>query len=258
MKINVHTSGVKEAQARLRGLAENKIKAATVAALNDGARAGYDAARKEMGRVFDRPTPWTLGGARYVKATKQKLESSIDFDKWGNKQGVTVEKVLSAQISGGPRKAKRHEVALRSLGVMPSNMLAVPGSAAKLDQYGNMSAGQIRQIQAFFGAAELVSGFSANSTAKTRAKLARDNKRTGARGFQYFALQQRRGKLLPGIYQRFATGFGSAIKPVIVFIKQANYRKRFDFYGVGKKAAQQQFSESIDRYLSQMFKERGL
>lgn len=258
MKINVHTSGVKEAQARLRGLAENKIKAATVAALNDGARAGYDTVRKEMGRVFDRPTPWTLGGARYVKATKQKLESSIDFDKWGNKQGVTVEKVLSAQIAGGQRKPKRHEAALRALLAMPRDMLAVPGSAAKLDQYGNMSAGQIRQIQAFFGAAELFAGVTANSTAKTRAKLAKDNKRTGARGFQYFALQKRKGKLLPGIYQRFATGFGSAIKPVIVFINPPNYRKRFDFYGVGMKAARERFVESFDRYLTQMLKERGM
>ena len=258
MNLNIKVSGLKEVQARIRGLGDSKIKAATVAALNDGARAGYDAARAEMQRVFDRPTPWTLGGARYVKATKQKIESSIDFDKWGNKQGVTVEKVLTAQIEGGQRKAKRHEVALRSLLAMPRDMLAVPGSAAQMDRYGNMSSGQIRQIQAWFGAAELFAGVTANSTAKTRAKLAKDNKRTGARGFQYFALQQKRGKLLPGIYQRFTTGFGSAIKPVIVFIKQANYRRRFDFYGVGMLAAQKQIDVSFNKYLDQMLRERGL
>jgi hypothetical protein len=71
-------------------------------------------------------------------------------------------------------------------------------------------------------------------------------------------LQKRKGKLLPGIYQRFATGFGSAIKPVIVFINPPNYRKRFDFYGVGMKAARERFVESFDRYLTQMLKERGM
>lgn len=272
MKIDFKVSGLKEAQARLRGLGDNKIKAATVAALNDGARAGYDAARAEMQRVFDRPTPWALGGARYVKATKQKIESSIDFDKWGNKQGVTVEKVLTAQIEGGQRKAKRHEVALRSLLAMPRDMLAVPGAGAEIDRYGNMSSGQIRQIQAFFGAAELFAGVTANSTAKTRAKLAKDNKRTGARGFEYFVVAdgtfrtwsrgdgkaQGRRRMQPGIYKRTFTGFGSAIIPVIIFVKRANYQRRFDFYGVGTSAAQKQIDISFDKYLDQMLRERGL
>ena len=258
MKIDLKISGLKEAQARIRGLNDSKIKAATVAALNDGARAGYVATRNEMLRVFDRPTPWTLKGHRYEKATKENVEASIDFDYWGNKYFRTVEQTLIPHIEGGPRLAKRHEYTLQALAVMPKGMVGVPGEAATIDRYGNMSPGQIRQIQSWFGAAQLTAGYDANSTARTRAKLGRDNKRTGARGFQYFALQKKRGKLLPGIYQRFTTAFGSAIKPVIIFVSQATYRKRFDFYGVGMRAAQKQIDISFDKYLDQMLKERGL
>jgi hypothetical protein len=258
MKIGVDVSGLKEIEARLRGLQEKKIAVAKVAALNDAAREAYEASRREMGKVFDKPTPWVMGGVRYTKANREKPESSVDFDKWGNKYGVTVENVLRANIYSGQRKHKRHEIALQRIGVLPSGMAIVPGSAAQIDAYGNMSGGQIRQIQAYFRAAEMTAGFTANSTDKTRAKLARDNKRTGARGFAYFAIQKPHGKLLPGIYQRIKTGFGYAVKPVMIFVRVPRYKKTFDFYGVSDKAARMQFIKSFERYLDGLLKERGL
>lgn len=256
MRIDVSIKGLDATLASLRGLAENKIKAATVAALNDAARSGYEATRKEMARVFDRPTPWVLGGVQYIKARKDNLQSKVDFDKWGNKYGVTVEKILAAELSGGQRRNKRHESLLQRAGILPSGMGIVPGGAAKIDQYGNMSAGQIVQIIAWFkGFGE--QGYKANIDDKGRRRIGKDNKRTGARGFAYFALQQRRGKLLPGVYQRVQTGFGSAIKPVMVFVRMPAYKKRLDFYGIADKAAREQFMISFPRYLDQMLKERG-
>jgi hypothetical protein len=257
VKIDVDVKGLDATIASLRGLADKKIKVATVAALNDAARAGYDATKKEMASVFNRPTPWVLGGARYVKATKESMESKIDFDKWGNKSGVTVERVLASEIAGGTRRHKRHEVALQRVGILPAGMGIVPGDAARIDQYGNMSTGQIVQIISWFKAFG-EQGYSANVTEKGRKRIGRDNKRTGARGVQYFVLQSRRGKLLPGVYQRIETAFGSAVKPVMIFVRMPAYKRRLDFYGIADKAARAQFAVSLPRYLGQMLKERGL
>lgn len=257
MKIDIDVKGLDATIASLRGLADKKINVATVAALNDAARAGYDATRKEMASVFNRPTPWVLGGARYVKARKDKPEAKIDFDKWGNKAGVTVERVLAAEIAGGGRRHKRHEVALQRVGILPTGMGIVPGAAAKLDQFGNMSSAQIVQVISWFKAFG-EQGYSANATDKTKTKRERDNKRTGARGFSYFALAQKRGRLLPGVYQRFTTAFGSSVKPVMIFVRMPSYRKRLDFYGVADRAARAQFAVSFPRYLDQMLRERGL
>lgn len=257
MKVTVDTKGLDATIARLRGLSEKKIDVAMKAALNDAAYLASKEASREMARVFDKPTPWVLGGVRYVKARSDKLESSVDFDKWGNKTNVTVEKVLAANIYSGIRKHKRHEVALNRVGILPNGMGIVPGAAAKLDQYGNMTGAQIVQIIAWFkGFGE--QGYKANSTKETRARLGRDNKKTGARGFQYFALQQKRGKLLPGVYQRIQTAFGSAVKPVMIFVRMPTYKKRFDFYGVADRAARKEFARAFPMYLDKLLKERGL
>lgn len=256
MKISVDVKGLDVTKAMLRGLKQNKIDVATVAALNDAAYLASKDSAREMARVFDKPTPWVLGGVRYVKASKDKAESSVDFDKWGNKTNVTVEKVLAANIYAGSRKNKRHEVALNRAGILPAGMGIVTGDAAKLDQYGNMTGGQIVQIVAWFKAFG-EQGYKANINDKGRARIGRD-KKSGQRGFAYFALQQKRGKLLPGVYQRTQTAFGSAIKPVMIFVRMPVYKKRFDFYGVAERSARKEFSKAFPMYLDKLLKERGL
>jgi hypothetical protein len=97
-----------------------------------------------------------------------------------------------------------------------------------------MKSGQIVQIMSWFQSFG-EQGYSANMRDGGR-RLGRDNKRTGKRGFSYFVLKARRGKLLPGIYKRYQTSFGTAIKPVLIFIRVPSYRPRLDFYGVGNRA----------------------
>lgn len=256
MKISVKIDGLDALQAKLRGLAESKIKVAAVAALNDAAYVGAQETKKTMDRVFDRPTPWVKGGVRYVKARRDKLESSIDFDQWGNKTNVTVGKVLAAEISGGQRKYKRHETALQRAGILPPGMFIVPGPGAERDAYGNMPSSQIVQIVSWFRAFG-EQGYKANSTDKTRARLGKD-KKNGTRGFAYFVLRQKTGKLPAGIYQRFAFAAGSAVKLVMIFAKAPNYKSRLDFYGVAEKAARAEFNRAFPMYLDKLLKERGL
>lgn len=256
--IKINDAALGATAAKLRGLSDGKIKAAAVSAINQGAFAGMKAAQEEIRSVFDRPTPWIQKSPRYWKATKDKPEAKIDLDFWGNKQGVSSEDVLRAEIMGGARRLKRFELALQRIGVLPAGMAVVPGGAAKMDQYGNMQAGQINQVLSFFRAFG-EQGYKANMTDKGRARLAKSNKRRGALGFSYFVIKQKRGRLGPGIYQRFTFASGSAVKPVMIFVRRApSYRPRLKFYEVAEKAAIDQINKSMPEFLAQMLKERGL
>lgn len=220
----------------LNDVAPKQAEFAMMKTLNRAAYEGSKEVQREMAAVFDRPTPWVLNAVRYIKATRGNLVARIDLDRRGNKAGVAVHQVLQAEIHGGQRNLKRAEVALAKMGVLPAGMAIVPGAAAQLDAHGNMRAAQLVQIMAWFNAFG-EQGYSANMKDAGRAKLAKGNRKQGRYGFEYFALQRPRGKLRPGIYQRFTTSFGSAVKPVVIFIKQPSYKPRFDFHKVGLDAA---------------------
>lgn len=220
----------------LTGVATKQAEFAMMTTMNKAAYETTQVLGRNMAAVFDRPTSWVLNSIRYVKATRSNLVAKIDLDRWGNKAGVSVHQVLNAQIHGGTRNLKRSEVALSRIGVLPSGMAIVPGSAAKMDKNGNMSAAQIVQIISWFGAFG-EQGYSANMKDAGRRRLGRGNKKQGRYGFAYFALQKSHGKLRPGIYQRFDTSFGSSVKPVMIFVKKPSYKKRFDFYELGTRTA---------------------
>lgn len=273
MKINVKMDGMDAMQARLRGLADKKIKVAAVAALNDAAFLGKKSTEKRLAEAFDRVTPWIARSTRYVKAKADKLEASIDFDHWGNKTGVTAEKVLTAQIYGGQRRHKRHEVALQRVGILPAGMFIVPGEAAQMDGFGNMAASQIRQILSWFNAAQMTSGAYGNMIDKTRAKHRHGSQRKGkvTNGFEYFVVRPGQGrqfqrangktgthKMQPGIYQRIFLGQGTAIKPVMIFVKSPAYKQRLDFYRIAEEAATAEFKRAFPKYLEKLLQERGL
>ncbi|CAG4883801.1 conserved protein of unknown function [Georgfuchsia toluolica] len=250
LKIKVDTSGLMRLRAEIEGKAK-QVRYATMRSLNAAAYKASQDTAKEIARVFDRPTPWVLRSVRYVKATRDRLEASVDFDFWGNKQGVTVSQVLNAEIHGGGRRLKRYEVALQRAGILPAGMAAVPGAAAKMDQYGNMSSGQIVQIMAWFQSFG-EQGYKANINQKGRNRLMRGSKRGAAPGFAYFVLKQRQGKLLPGIYQRFNfSAWGTAVKPVMIFVRIPQYRRRLDFYGLAEKSARAEFDAQFPRQLDE-------
>lgn len=238
--VKVESSGLLRLKADIDGMAK-QVRFATMRALNAAAYKASQDTAKQMARVFDKPTPWVLKSVRYTKATKAKLEATVDFDFWGNKQGVTVSHVLRAEIYGGQRKLKRHEIALQRAGILPPGHFIVPGSAAMMDAYGNMNVGQINQIMSWFKSFG-EQGYRANMRDGGK-RLARGNKKTGARGFAYFVLRKPHGKLLPGVYQRFNFGgLGSSVKPVMIFVSFSRYRQRLDFYGLAEKSARAEFA----------------
>jgi hypothetical protein len=221
---------------------QKQVTFATRVALTRTAQKAAEAQVREMRDVFRNPTPYTLSSVFVRPATKTRLEAEVKLKDDATK-AVPASKFLAAQVSGGQRQLKRFERALTAAGVMPVGYLAVPGKGAKLDAYGNMSRGQIVQILAFFRAFPEM-GYKANMTDKGRARLARGSKRV--QGFTYFVGHP--GDRLPlGVYQRVSFARGTAIKPVLLFVRSALYQSVYDFTYVAEKAVETEFANEFAR-----------
>ncbi len=203
-----------------------------------------EAEQAEMKSVFDRPTPWTLGAMRVKPTAKMEVMVGIlDPDGYYRRAN----NYLGTQVSGGGRRHKAFEKSLQAYGIMPSGWFAVPGEGAKLDAFGNMGPGEIRQILSWFDAAERWSGSTQNMGEKGR-----DKRRKGTRkkaGFEYFVVHPlRRNKgynLTPGVYRRTFFALGRAIKPILIFVKDAQYKPRFDFEKVARFTAQKHMTDEL-------------
>ncbi|WP_439685091.1 hypothetical protein [Cupriavidus oxalaticus] len=199
----------------------------------------------EMGRRFERPTPYTLNAIYIRSATKQTLEARV-WVKSDAGKGTPAEKYLLPEVYGGERRLKRYERALQSARILPDGMVTVPGRAAQLDAYGNINRGQIVQLLSYFRAFG-EQGYRANMTDKRRANLAKGRPAKGLRGFSYFALSQPEGKLPAGVYRKNAYSTAErasighlqrgAAKPVLLFVDSPQYRQTFPFFELVSEVA---------------------
>ncbi len=233
-KVTVDTSELVKLRERL-GKMREQLPFATAQALTKTAQAGQAAVRQEMGRVFDRPTPYILDSTFIKPATKQSLEAHVYLKDIAGK-AIAPSKAIGHQVAGGQRAWKRSEGALRAIGLMGVDENSVPGEAAKRDAYGNMDRGQIIQIIAYFQAFGEV-GFKANTTQTRREKL-KAGRAGKAYGVRYFLKRDRPGR---GIYLSERTGFGYTMRPVLMFVRRAQYQRRLDMQRVVQDVARTQF-----------------
>jgi len=223
-----------------------QVPFALAVALNKTAEWAETDVRREMRKVFDRPTPFFLRSLRVIRAKKAKPEATLWF-----KDKSVVESsaaMVTPHIFGGDRTFKPMEARLRNAGLLPIGWRVVPGAAATLDAFGNMSKGQISQILNVLGTYKEAGYNKAN--AATRARLAKGNVKKGVYGFAYFVnpVGSTKGKHLPpGVYKRVQTAFGSSLKPVMVFVNRANYKQRLDFFGIVRSAVEKRFAAEFDK-----------
>ena len=244
--MQVEIKGIDELFKKLDELEKIQFPLAFSRALS---KTGYDvkdALYKEMQKVFDRPTPYALNSL-YVKQARVNDLTAFIYPK-DEGGGTPAKKFLYSEIEGGDRHVKRFERALQSRGILPNGMYVTPGLGANLDAYGNISLGQIRQILSYFGSAEMNIGDKANMTDKKKAKLAKGTK--SKQGFVYFVSYGKgtwsgRQHLPPGIYKRIGFSWGSAIKPIFLFVKKPSYKSIFKFFEVGQKAAGETFAKNF-------------
>lgn len=269
MKISIKT----DLERVMRELARDMPRAAQIAAqraLLTTARAVQDDEVKAMRSAFDRPTRWTLNSFR-VAFDKPAMAARVEV-----KDGYwhRADNYLETQITGGGRKQKAFENALRRRGLLAQGWHVVPGQKAVLDAYGNMSVGQIKQILSWFDSAEPYAGSTQNMGQAGRDKRRKGTKKT--RGFEYFAAlpgqrtgarswkHGRRQNLTPGIYKRTSFSFvgtgggrASALEPVLIFVRSAAYRPRLDFYGVAEQTVRRVFEPEMRAALVREMEKRG-
>jgi len=212
-----------------------QVRISAAIALTKTAKLAQADIKQEMRRVFDRPVAYTLNSTFVKPATVQSLASTVGIkdDMFSGGKGTLPVNYLSPQIAGGDRKLKRFERALQSRGHLPDGMMAVPGAAAKIDGNGNMSRGQLMQILSALGAGEKSAGYSANRTARSRKR----NRKQA----QFFVGRPGGGRLPLGVWQSFRFAAGSAIKPVLIFVKRPIYRRRLDFQMIVNRTADREF-----------------
>lgn len=202
----------------------------------------------EIRDVFDKPTPYIQRSIFLKPSNKSNLTATVGIKDQAGK-GIPATKSLAAEISGGSRRLKRFEVSLRRVGALPNGYFIVPGAAAQIDQYGNISRKQITQILAFFKAFQ-EAGYRANSTEKTRAKLKRGSKKIA--GVSYFAGRLGNGRSPLGVWAKGHAGlFMGPVqnKPrlAFLFVPHVIYQPIFDFKFVAENTIKKEFDGEFER-----------
>lgn len=269
--LDVHIKGLEQAIQDLKDFSERRVKAAAATAMTRTTVKVRKEVQQHAKKVFSNPSPFTLRALKYIAATAKEPWAAVGFnieavqDSTGKTlrfedlgPGMTpAGKYLQFQIDGGRRNYKRFEKALQAVGVLPTGWYCVPGERAKLDAFGNHSAGEIRQILSWFDAAELVQGSRQNMGNAGRERRRKGTARKA--GWEYFIVvdgmartwQRKTGgigrrRMQPGIYRRTFLAMGSRIEPVIIFVRGApGYKPRFDFYGVAQRVADQNLGQEF-------------
>lgn len=216
---------------------------AAAVALTKTAKEIRNELKEEMRRVFDRPTNYTLNSLYVKPATKKSLEAFV-WLKDATSKGTPADRYLKPQIFGGDRSRKSMEKALQREGKMKIGTFAVPAAGAKIDPFGNVDTGQIVQIMSQL---KVQRGDGGYDMKKSNSK--RSQRNLEREGVTYFVLASRYRSLQPGIYLRKKFGFGSAIKPVFIFVDSAKYKQNLDFFGVADNVAKQRFASVFNEEL---------
>jgi hypothetical protein len=235
MKLSIQAIGIDKALGEIRSSAA-KVPSRAASMLNTGAFAARTALQDEMSRTFKGGvTPFLRSSVRVKLATPQNLVAEVAPDDFLRKpSGAAPTRLLTTQVKGKERATKASENALRQLGLLPPGMFIVPGQDAPLDQYGNIDARFMRSLISYFKTQR-----AATSAGPNTEKLQRKIKRTQSGRVQYFALQQQRSgrSLRPGIYKRIEFAFGSALSPMLLFVRRPSYEARLKWAEVAKPAA---------------------
>jgi hypothetical protein len=254
---------------------------AAVVALTRTAKDIKEEQPREMERVFDRPTPFTLRSVYMQGATKaepwarvwlkdsendmpslpaaaysgQSMEQQSKNQKKTGTYRVSkrlrgssssnnaAAKYLMPQIRGGPRRPKGVENALRAHGLLRSDEYIVPGKI-KLDRYGNVPPGTWTKILSDQGA--MLDPISNRPGTRARKRILPDEP---AQRSKYFVATIRGVR---AIWERQRAK--GKIAPILIIVRGApEYRQRYDFIGVSRRVFKAKWSGQLSRAIAEGF-----
>lgn len=262
MKLSLEIKGVDSVRKHLDKISGEGLRQATAKALNDVAFKVRAEMQAEMGRVFDRPTPYILRSVQVKRATPANLMAEVAPTYMGGK-GVDPQKILAAEVAGGRRRDKRSEVALRRVGLLPKGYVTViprtpfPGSD---DGRGNLRGPFLVQLLSYLNAFS-EQGYRANMTDKRRNKLAgRYVTQSGYKaigGVVYFVspvgekgindMKNKSRHLAPGVWARSGI-HGYIVRPVLMFVPAPRYAAILSMEKIARSNTVQSTFETRLRY----------
>lgn len=254
MKLVVELKGLNTVLGMLDGHAR-QVPYATRQALYATASTVRDETYQEMRSAFDRPTPMTMKSLFISKSKKEAAASATVYLKdrgmGGNYAGEvdvrsgmpeqgSMAQIIGHQWSGGARVHKRMEQAFAAHGLIKGNELLAPGPDAKLDQYGNMSRGQVQQI---YTALRL--HFDPYNNA-TQSKRSQRNAKAAGRMFWSTGMRPR-FKVRRGLWG--VDGRGSP-RLILVVISKATYQRRIDMPAIAQRVINRDWQTNFDTALA--------
>jgi hypothetical protein len=217
---------------QLTNLERAQLPFAAANALNDTAAEALSAVQDLMDVVFDRPTRFARNAFMVWRANKRTLEARVQ-----ERPSVGPRHFLKVQEAGGARPQTGLERLLSSkVATSVPLQAAVPADNARLDAFGNWSAGERNQA---------LSGIGAQRDARANTTAA-SGRRSRAKGrAKYFVPKV---GLPPGIYKRD----GGGISMVLAFTsKVPSYAPRFRFYEGVAEVWEARLPDHLDRRLAE-------
>jgi hypothetical protein len=212
---------IKPTLAMLAG-AQKQVEFSAAVAVTRTAKRIEKSLRKDLSTLD--ATKYTKEGTFSTSATKAKLEAKVGIKDKKPGRGTSPAVLLKEHFGGGTRGNKPMEKALSAMGALPSGWRVVAGSGMKLDRYGNPTRNEVKQL--------LGSLRTGIAIYKGRGK------RSWITGY-FVILPNVRSHLQPGIYKRTNR---MAIRPMLIFIKAATYRVRFDLPAIARDVVSQHFN----------------
>lgn len=227
---------------KLRQLAETPeiIRKAVTGALSDTVDDLHTRQKLEMKQVFNNPTPYIMNGIkkRYPggKMGQGVMKAGTYFEFFP--VGKSPEDIVKPHVFGGKRQQKRSERRISGLGFNPGGY-TIMGSEYPKNNSGDISGARYTQMLHQLGA---LSQFARQAMPKSRQK---DRK-----GTSYYVI--RRGDVPIAIGERN----GASTRIMLVFARNVNYQKRYDYFGVGERQVAYSlplhFNRIVNRYMSRM------
>lgn len=234
MLINL-TNDLEKLVAGLDDLGRRQVPFAASVALNKTANFARENARAEMGRVFDRPRPFTLNSVFVQPSSKRDLTAVVGLKEGkGARQGAA--QYLRAEIEGGSRKSTPFERELA--GAIHAQGALIPARDSKLDSFGNLTKAMRKAI----------------------IDAQKNGRGADPRGI-FIVPVGSNSHLRPGIYQRVpikfktkksrgvvtsSSGGGSRLKVLMFFEASASYSPRFNFSAQVEKAVRSHFGQQFE------------
>lgn len=227
--ITIDITGAKELQRQL-GAIGRQVPFAAAGALNGAAFAVNADIQREMRQTFrGGATAYSLRAFRVRKADKRLVEATVML-RTDESGGTNPTRTLGHLFTGGRRRWKRIEGLIRAKTRMPDNLMAVPGSAVKLDARGNIVRRHV---------AEIVHAL------RRRLQTVGRRQKGGAVATGYFALTRQHGKLPPGLYRRVSRGgwveqgrkATSVAQPLMVFVRRGHWRRLINLQAIATTQA---------------------